>query len=794
MLAEYLAVTVKARLVLTGRTVFPIRSNWENWLNVNSKNNRISRLIKKIRHLEELGARVSIFSADVSDLEQMRNVIDCVEREFGSVNGVIHAAGLIEPNTFHLVDHTTAIGSGAQFKSKIGGLLVLDSIFRDVRLDFLVVMSSISSVLGGLRFASYAAANLFMDSFIWRRAQDKVGNWLSVNWDAWRFDVGPTVTSVSRDELAELTINTNEGATIFKLIFSGIQFPQIIVSTGDLNKRIDKWINTIEMVRELELPFKEDKAEPDTFLKRPSLSQSYVAPHNKIEQAIVEIWRKFLGIDSIGINDDFFELGGNSLKALLLVTRIKKELDVNIPLATIFQTKTIKGLSEYIKKKKEKNKFTPIEISEKKEYYSLSSPQKRLYILHQLEEGNTAYNITQMISLDGEIKKEKLKNTFSKLITRHESLRTSFILVNEEPAQKIHDIFEFEIEYFSASETEAKFKVEDTIKRFIKTFDLSQELLLRVGLIKLEPYRHILMVDMHHIISDGISLSILITEFMALYGEEELPFPRLQYKDFSAWQNGSQKDKFMKEQHLFWINEFENNIPMLNLPVDYLRSAVQSFEGETVKFEIDKQNSTELKRYASNRGNTIYIILLSIYTIFLSKITGQEDIVVGSPVTGRRHIDLENIIGMFVNTLAMRNYPVGSMPFSLFLEKVKVRTLKVLDNQDYPFENLVEALSMKRHPDRNPLFDTMLVLQNIEIPEIKIPGLKLKPYENNNNTSLFDLTLAGVEKEEKIYLYFNYCTKIFKKETIERFINFFKKVLFTVLDNPDIKLSEIEII
>ncbi|HLP46739.1 MAG TPA: amino acid adenylation domain-containing protein, partial [Candidatus Kapabacteria bacterium] len=476
-------------------------------------------------------------------------------------------------------------------------------------------------------------------------------------------------------------------------------------------------------------------------------SDGYSAPRNIIEKKLVEIWEEVLGKPasmSIGIDNNFFQLGGHSLKATILTAKIHKALHVNIPLTKIFKTPTIRSLANYIKTAI-KDKYLSIEPVEKKEYYPLSSAQKRLYILYQMEREGIEYNIPSISVLDGEIHIDKLERIFKQLILRHESLKTSFHMINDEPVQKIHDNVKFEIEKLEGRG--APPWSPDIIRNYIRPFDLSKASLLRVGLLKEKGEkgdRHILMIDMHHIISDGTSMNILVKDFIALYQDMGLSELGLQYKDYSSWQNSKKHEESIKQQEHFWINEFAGEIPVLELPTDYLRPVVQNFEGSRIRFEIDKNITDLLKKLTIETDVTLYILLLSMYTVFLSKLTNQEDIVIGSPIAGRRHADLENIIGMFVNTLAFRNYPLGKKTFIGFLQEVKERTLSALENQDYQYEELVEVVALSRDVSRNPLFDTMLVLQNFDTQEIKIPGLKLAPYEYENKTSKFDLTLTGI--------------------------------------------------
>jgi amino acid adenylation domain-containing protein/non-ribosomal peptide synthase protein (TIGR01720 family) len=522
----------------------------------------------------------------------------------------------------------------------------------------------------------------------------------------------------------------------------------------------------------------------------------YFHPRNNIEKKLVDIWSDVLGVnkDTLGIDSNFFELGGHSLTAITLLSKLQREFNVKLKLTEIFKLPTIRVFGDLIRRAGQE-KFVPIKQAEEKEYYSLSSAQKRLYILQQMEPEGNAYNIPRIEILEGELERERLKEIFKKLIKRHDSFRTSFILIDEQPLQRVHREVEFAIEYHNAGETEySSLEVEKIVNNFIRPFHLSTPPLLRVGLINEDNKRHILMVDIHHIISDGVSHTILIRNFMDLYrGKELSPLP-YQYKDFSEWQNREEQRKALESQREYWLREFQGEIPILNLTTDYPRPGIQSFEGNTVSFEISIEETKALNQLAKKHGATLYIVLLTAFNVLLARLSNQEDIIIGTPLAGRRNVELEQIIGMFINTLAVRNFPESEKKFNDFLGEVKESTLIAFENQDYPFEELVEQVSVNRDVSRNPLFDVMFVLQNMDFPKVEIPGLKLLPYKYKNKISKFDLELSAVEAEGKVLFSFNYCINLFTQETIERFISYFKKIITSILIEPGIKILDIEII
>jgi amino acid adenylation domain-containing protein len=526
---------------------------------------------------------------------------------------------------------------------------------------------------------------------------------------------------------------------------------------------------------------------------------TYVGPQNSIQVRLQEIWQKVLAVEPIGINDDFFRIGGHSLRGIHVCNNIHQVFDVKVPLVEIFKNPTIKGLSQYIQEAAQ-DKFAPIQAAEEKEYYGLSSAQKRLYILEQMEPGSTAYNMSLTIPLDTVVDKGKLEGALLKLIHRHDSLRTSFVIINEQPVQWISPIhgLDFTIDYHEVGKEE----VVQIVKNFVKPFDLTRAPLLRVALIRItgEERKYVLMIDLHHIISDGVSTGVLHKDIMAFYQDEaeKLPPLRLQFKDYVQWQNNEKKRENIKKQENYWLKEFEGEIPILDIPTDFPRSAHQNFAGNRVDFTIDKESVNALNTIAAEQGATMYMVFLALYNVLLSKICRQEDIVVGTGTAGRRHADLEMIIGMFVNTLALRNFPKKEMLFINFLKDIKNRTLEAFDNQDYPFEDLVDKVAAHRDMSRNPLFDVMFSLmeangENPGNPQEIHDGSHTE-FLSKNISSKFDMTLIVSKTAGDFYFTFIYCTKLFKEKTIARFTRSFKKLVSCVIENPAQKISEMELI
>lgn len=476
-------------------------------------------------------------------------------------------------------------------------------------------------------------------------------------------------------------------------------------------------------------------------------------------------------------------------KLELLKKRLRHE-NIHIDVDTLLKESGAGGITA--------NPITPVEA---KEYYPLSSVQRRLFMLSRFEETGIVYNVFTIKTIEGPLDKKRVETAFKSLVKRHEPFRTSFEYIDGEPVQRIHDPENVELE-IEVHDAPGQKDAADRVERFIRPFDLSKAPLLRVGIVTLSRSKCILMYDSHHIVIDGGSKGIMAQEFIASYNGRDLPRLNIQYKDFSQWFNSENTRALLKRQETYWLKEFAGDIPLLNLPVDYQRPAQKTFDGESVPFKLDTKEAVVLKELAREKNTTLFTVLLALYYVFLSKISRQNDIIVGIPIAGRRHIAGENIIGMFVNTLALRNRPRGENIFEDFLDQVKHRTLDAFENQDYQFEDLVNKVIRHRDVSRNPLFDAFFSFTypgvSAELEEDwgreGIPGLKIDLYRDDISLSMFDLYLSGVEgksETDELLLCFTYAAKLFKNETIQRFIRYFKEIVSSVVRDKRVKLSSI---
>jgi len=562
-------------------------------------------------------------------------------------------------------------------------------------------------------------------------------------------------------------------------------------------------------------------------LPEPTVSNdsSRVLPVNEIEQAMTAVWGEVLGkdIQAIGVLDNFFKLGGHSLKAAELIAKIHKTFSVELPITAVLKNPTIRGICHLISKTRQ-TAFKPITPAEHSEFYPLSAGQRRLYFLHHLDKHGTGYNIPFQFLIEGDLDVQRMEEAFRRLIHRHHSLRTSFRMSDSGPVQYIHDRVDFHISPYNNSHNNShhpktlskisKSKAlgnPKTLSRkgfwpsetnitfdFIAPFDLETPPLFRVGMMKTQENAHILFVDMHHIIADGVSISQLIRDFSHFYTGEKLSPLKLQYTDYAVWQHTSHYADILSKQEKYWLSVFEGELPVLDILTDFPRPPMQSFEGNTLHFTIDSDRTAALKELALRENTTLYTVLFAIFYLFLFKIRrqdpGSDPIVLGTVTAGRRHADLQSVIGMFVNTLAVRNTPQSEKLFLSFLDEVKENTLAAFENQEYPYETLLEKLSLDRNLGRNPLFDVMFSLQNFDVPEIQLEGLAIKPHPCDVGISKFDLSLDGNEAGSELSMRFEYCTRLFKEETINRFIRYIRQAVASVLENPHARIRDIDII
>ncbi|MCK4258179.1 MAG: amino acid adenylation domain-containing protein [Halanaerobiales bacterium] len=753
-LCKYMASIKPINLILINRSKFSAKGNEEK--------------VQIIEQLQKKGTKVEIISGDVADFARMKEIIEKVKKDYGKIDGVIHAAGVA--GNLSLIKSAQKDDFLQVIRAKINGTLVLERLLRDQILDFFVVCSSLSSSMGGQGYGLYASANAFMDSF--SLLQRQLGkNYISINWGGWS-EIG--IAKGVESSTGLIGLKNIDGVRAFDLI---------------LKHRLDNiWVAILsEKIKEVYAEFKFFKLRDIVEEKGLNIDISEESLYDTLKLFLEDV---YTGDDELTLDKKIMDLDLDSIDIMQFAGKIKKMFKIELSLKLFFEEITVEELFAMILEAVGgSTEGEEIPKQPKQDYYPVSAAQKRLLILNQFDREATNYNIFGGITIKGNLDVNKLRNAIQGVVNRHEAFRTYLDFVGVEPVQRIVDHLSFDLEQFEVDDEE---KIDEIVAKLITPFDLHQVPLLRVGLIKLGVDKYIFIFNMHHIISDAISMEIFVRDIFDLYQGKQLKELRIQYKDFSVWQNEILKS--VKSQEEYWLAQFKNDIPVLNMPTDYPRPSEMDYEGDLVKFELDKELTDRLYQLITEQGVTLYMALLASFNLLLAKYSGQDDIVVASPIAGRRHADLEEIVGVFVNTLAMRNYPADQKRFLEFLQEVKQDCLQAYDNQDYQFEMLVDKLNLERNLSRNPLFDVMFILQNAGDFAFNFEGLQITPYEPKMNTSQFDLTLECYEAKESLVVAVRYACKLFKSETIERMMVHWTNILKTVLDNPEIKIADIEMI
>jgi amino acid adenylation domain-containing protein len=533
-------------------------------------------------------------------------------------------------------------------------------------------------------------------------------------------------------------------------------------------------------------------------------TEEFVAATNETEKAMAEIWKEILGKEQVGIRDNFFEIGGHSLKATQVVSRIQKELQVKIELRDIFATPTIEALASKMSQMKTQ-KHEGIPTAPEQDHYDVSHAQKRLWIMHQYEPDQVTYNIPMAFEFGGDFNWQAFKRAFETLVQRHEILRTVFVAVDGEPKQKILDYesSRFQVEYVNLIHDPRKTeKTESAVRTEMLTpFDLKEGPLLRVKIIQNEDQRFVFLFTVHHIVADAWSMSVIINEVLRLYnaylrGEESPLAPlKIQYKDYAAWQNKLLSGDDENRLKTYWSDQLSGDLPQLDLPLDFPRSRLNSYQGGNVGTVLNKEVTANLRAVSQSAGTTLYMTLLAAVNVLLYKYTGQQDIVTGTNVAGRDHTDLEGQIGFYLNTLPLRVKLSDDETFNSLLQKVKDVTLGAYEHQAYPFDRIVSDLNLRHDSTRAPLFDVEveLIASSMGVAtDNQLEQFTVKGFGNEYDMSKDDLSFRFTENNEHITLTVRYRSDLFLHDTIGRMVNHFSQVLTGVLQDADSSLTEIE--
>lgn len=520
----------------------------------------------------------------------------------------------------------------------------------------------------------------------------------------------------------------------------------------------------------------------------------FVAPRSVLEAQVAHIWCDVLGINQVGIYDDFFALGGHSLLATRVISQVRAQHNLELPLKTLFEASQ---LSDFVRSisRAQRATATITRMTGGDEKRPLSFAQQRLWFLDQFDPLSPHYNIYTLVRLQGTLDIPALEQSFAYLVERHESLRTTFDMVDGEPTQVIHAPLPFSLPVIAVADAE------DALQRGraegTTPFNLRKGPLLRAQLFKIASDDHLLVITMHHIISDGWSVAIFfkeLTHAYTAYVEGRVPtLPELpiQYADFAVWQRNYLQDEVLEQQSDFWRKQLQDAPPLLELPADRPRPAEQRIEGASYRFRLGRELTDQLNQLAQSHNVTLFMLLLTAFNVLLSRYSRQTDIVVGTPIANRNRAEIEGLIGFFINTLALRTQLNDNPTFTALLERVRETTLAAYEHQDLPFEQLVDALQLQRTLSYSPLFQVMFVLQNVEMTPLTLPGLTVSRQPIESTVAKFDLTLNLAERDGELRGVFEYSTALFDEATIASMATHLTVLLNDIICNPDQPIGQL---
>jgi amino acid adenylation domain-containing protein len=540
---------------------------------------------------------------------------------------------------------------------------------------------------------------------------------------------------------------------------------------------------------------------------RAGLNAEYVAPRNSVEELLVNIWIQLLGVEQIGVHDNFFQLGGHSLNATQVISRVRRAFEVEIPLSSLLETPTVAALARHVETAMRAGQalaVPPIVHTAREAETPLSHAQQRLWFLHQLDPTSPAYNMPLALRLTGQLDTVALERAINEIVRRHESLRTTFRmsegrLVQIPVSARTLTLETIDLKDVPAAEREA------AIRRLAaeeagRPFELTSDELLRFSLLRVAEDEHVALLTMHHIISDGWSMGVLVQELAPLYeafstgGSSPLPELPIQYADYAVWQRQLFDSEFLETQLAYWREHLGGEPQVLNLPTDRPRPPVQTFTGRRQSLLLTPELTKSINSLSQKEGVTLFMTLLAVFDILLSRYSGQEEIVVGTDVANRNQLETEGLIGLFVNQLVLRTDLSGQPTFRELLARVRRVTLDAYVHQDLPLDKLVEALNPERDLSRSPLFQVMLVLQNAPVQRLSLSGLTMQVLSSEPQTSKFDLSLYVTENDAGLLCDLEYNTDLFDSATIAQMLDSFHRLLAEAVVHPDTAIRDLPIL
>ncbi len=822
-LAKKLINDISCEVLLVGRTPY---------------NEMTADKAKNINELLELNDKVSYISADISTEAGIDIIKNAIESKWNSkFDGIFHLAGV---GTFsdeydsekHFFRDESIETFNEYFAPKVKGTCNLVNLLEKDTL--FVVFGSINAYFGGTGYSAYSGANSFISKYVDSLIEQGYNNCYCMSWSAWS-DIGMSQNNMYINAIREKgyipLMRTQALYSMLAIlrtdihnVYIGLNFESYNIRR-EMRKKEDLHIETVlfyrshiaESVRRLSEEHNIERCicVNDNVLDNNGMwdnrkllnlikmeDDEFLEVETNTEKKLADIWASLLGVSNIGRNSDFFALGGHSLIVTKLNADIKKTFNVKISLNEIFRNSNLQQLAQKIDgmlgKDNNDNDVIPVE---KKEYYELSYAQQRVFMIERLEKVSGLYNIVGAWDINGNIDTDIFTVAISLLTQRHQMLRTTFEIIEGSPVQKVHkkmNIPFIKLNMEGLPEIIQAQKTEELIQEECnRSFDLGKGPLMAVNLIQKSENINVLIISQHHIISDGWSFGILVRELEEIYNAlaegrniefEDIPVRVVNYIEWS-----NQKVIESNADKEFWINKLKDASDVLQLPIDFKRPDIQTYNGDTIIRNIDKSYKEKIDSFCLKYSSTPFIMLFAAYCIFLYKMTGQKNTVVGIPVSGREDAATRNMIGMFVNSLAICNNIDVNVKIDDFINNIKDTLMEAYSHQNYPFDRVVDALNPARNLSTTPVFQTMFNYLNVHL-NMNLSGVEVIEHEVNHKISKYDLSVNILDTDDNFSISFEYNVDLCTRETINRWFDYYFNVIEQIISDNNCAIADVELI
>ncbi|HVK93232.1 MAG TPA: amino acid adenylation domain-containing protein, partial [Noviherbaspirillum sp.] len=801
--AQYLASkAIHPNITLVGRSSLPAPQAWNDYVQTHDEDDPVCRKIRQLQRLEEQGANILYLTADIADEQDVRQLAQTAQSAFGPLHGLFHAAGL--PGNALIQDKTPELAYPVM-APKLDGTLFLEHAFESSQPDFLMLCSSISAMKPMAGQVDYCAANAFLDALAHERRLAQTTKLMAINWTAWK-EVGMAANLQLAPHLRERHaaylargISLDDAPAVFDMLLSN-RIPQVIVDPVgfDTPSRSETVSDVLSAMSDM--PHTADDAQG----ARPDLAAAYAAPRNEQEQTLASIWCALFGMAAIGIHDDFFSLGGHSLLATRLMSKVRASFHVDLPVRALFDAPTIAALAQRIAQAQQQDAPPAplIPLADRTGMLPLSFAQQRLWFIHEHMDGQeTTYNMPIALRLDGPVSVAALRGAFDALLMRHDILRTTFV----PPAQADGDEAMLRIAPSLRLDIPVIAVTEDQVAQHVgahagHVFDLAAGPLIKVSILQLPANRHVVLINTHHIVSDGWSQSIMTHDMQQLYAAQlsghasalalpALPALPIQYADYAAWQR--QQDL---SAHLdYWSSALAGYEDGLELPYDYPRPPHRAWRAGVVQYRYPAQLAQQVAQFSQAQQATLFMTLMASMAIVLQRYTGRDDLCIGTTTAGRDRLELEHLIGFFINILPVRIDLSGDPNCMEMLQRVKSVALQAVEHQALPFEHLLNRLPLQRDHSRIPLVPVMLRHQNFPMAALDTwaDGVTVQALAGGEKTTTSEIDLQFFGDGAGLSVTVEYAADLFSPATIERLLQHHQDILTSFIATPALSLSQL---